>query len=809
MNKYNLKELLTKELEIETAGEILKIKFDGVQIPMIQRDYAQGRPSEKEIRDRFLEAIFNALVSGEGLELDFVYGSVKKYGKLNFFIPLDGQQRLTTLFLLYWYAGQREAGTPEALLENQQDLSRFSYDTRPTARKFCESLCGMERIDFSKKPSAVISDANWFFNAYEKDPTVKAMLNMLDEIHVYYSLKQASILDNLRTLKFYILPLDGFGLSDELYIKMNARGKQLTDFENFKADLIKWMKDDENPEAALFRQQTKYKERPMPYYLAISLKLDNEWTNFFWDFTRDAEKEEDKLVDPLFLRFFNRFLLGEFILSSQLTQDALEKSNEFEFFYGGDKKDEPFEYSNFGLYLPLIGSHAVIVRIEHILDTFSHSYSELSAILPPSWNPVANWRFFDPEISQTQRILFLAICGYAERFTFELKSFKEWIRVAWNIINNPDIRSISAMVTAMKLINALAQVSNDIYTFLGTEASVVLSLANMNNTEFSEERAKSSLILEDPAWEAALISGEAHGLFQGSVGFLLLDKPGLSVFYGRLELAKKLFNSTGPQPDYAEQHNLMRATISKILNIHELIQFKMENSERNWALLLRRNKPVRRVICDYCSLENENEMLDAVLTALTASSAISWNEPSGDPVVIRHVHRQLYQDAGFHRWMQNRNAVDLQRRDDHFYIKKYRAWYDLVMLDTRRNEMISRFIERFGLKTDSRCDQTDFYRGAEITLEKATAGITISLEFDQWHTLRAGLKKAKNFLEESVLTGVNREENKEWYFVKSYEYTTVRTAEQIEELAGRLKNEVFDVLQLINGPATTKEESLI
>ena len=34
------------------------------------------------------------------------------------------------------------------------------------------------------------------------------------------------------------------GLSDDLYIKMNARGKQLTDFENFKADLVGYIKNE-------------------------------------------------------------------------------------------------------------------------------------------------------------------------------------------------------------------------------------------------------------------------------------------------------------------------------------------------------------------------------------------------------------------------------------------------------------------------------------------------------------------------------------------------------------------------------------
>lgn len=42
-------------------------------------------------------------------------------------------------------------------------------------------------------------------------------------------------------IHFNFLPLSSSELpvSDDLYIKMNARGKALTSFENFKADLVK------------------------------------------------------------------------------------------------------------------------------------------------------------------------------------------------------------------------------------------------------------------------------------------------------------------------------------------------------------------------------------------------------------------------------------------------------------------------------------------------------------------------------------------------------------------------------------------
>ena len=74
------------------------IKENEIIIPLIQRDYAQGRESEQNKAKDFLKAIKKGLE--KRLNLDFIYG---KKGEQKF-IPIDGQQRLTTLFLLYWYA---------------------------------------------------------------------------------------------------------------------------------------------------------------------------------------------------------------------------------------------------------------------------------------------------------------------------------------------------------------------------------------------------------------------------------------------------------------------------------------------------------------------------------------------------------------------------------------------------------------------------------------------------------------------------------------------------------------------------------
>ena len=104
-----------------------------IVIPIIQRDYAQGRIGKEKLREKFLKDLKKALDDNEILKLDFVYGNIEN----NCFNPLDGQQRFTTLWLLHWYIAFK-AGT---LKDNEATFKNFTYETRTSSREFCNKLC--------------------------------------------------------------------------------------------------------------------------------------------------------------------------------------------------------------------------------------------------------------------------------------------------------------------------------------------------------------------------------------------------------------------------------------------------------------------------------------------------------------------------------------------------------------------------------------------------------------------------------------------------------------------------------------------
>jgi hypothetical protein len=276
-----------------------------IEIPIIQRDYAQGRKTEKvsEIRVNFVDDLHNSLINSTQLDLDFVYGSVRDQ-KL---IPLDGQQRLTTLFLLHWYLANKE-GLNGSVSET---LTKFTYETRTSSREFCNALIS-KGIDFSKigydninsqysSISSCIQDSYWFFLSWKNDPTIKSMLVMLDEIHQKFQNSEIcfeSLTSNENTLiTFQFIKIENFGLTDNLYIKMNARGKQLTDFENFKAKFEQFL-------------EVNHSSRKNEF----ATKIDGVWTDLFW------QHKVDFLIDKPFMRYF--YFVTEMLYYMEIIKDT-------------------------------------------------------------------------------------------------------------------------------------------------------------------------------------------------------------------------------------------------------------------------------------------------------------------------------------------------------------------------------------------------------------------------------------------------------------------------------------------------------
>ncbi|MBV8252330.1 MAG: DUF262 domain-containing protein [Chitinophaga sp.] len=762
MNKYNIIDILSKEVEIETNNETKCYKFDGIQIPMIQRDYAQGRIDEIEIRERFLNSIFHSLRDGKFLDLDFVYGSIKRIkgstksidNKI-YFVPLDGQQRLTTLFLLHWYIGNRELANDQ-LAVLRSSLRCFSYDTRISARKFCEILSTLS-VSFKQKPAKEIKDQAWFYSIYEKDPTVKSMLVMLDAIHEHYENSSQLLYSKLNLLSFYILPLDGFNLSDELYIKMNARGKQLTDFENFKADLINWLQDNQNPFKNEFATYVVAGGRSMPYHMSFAQKLDNEWTNLFWGLIKNnafGNTATEKAVDPFFNRFFYRYLLNRYILASSLDHEKIGRDEVYQ------KLQRESGYAGFHHFKDIFSQENVTQAIEKILDCLSSNWNSINEYMHASWNERLS--LFEGEITQSHRVLFLAVTLYVERFDYDETCFKQWMRVVWNIVANTDINDVSSMVAAMKVVNELSLKANKIYSLL-SDAPLQLS---SSKEAIEEERQKASFIRQNITWEKLFIEAESHLFFKGSIGFLISPEMSEEDFTHRKEMAFQVFDQGGVNEKYREDHLFLRALISRFEFHIDLIGKNFtDKDEREHYLkrMLSSNKTVKQFTVDCFSLPDEMTFMQHCSVLVQEDSRMNaWDSAEISQWRIRTVHEALYKHPWLQNWMQEKNAIRIGWKNDKIYASRPSAWYDWVMLDTYRNQLISILVQNYAFSTGRQCiykhDTVPYYWGTDdIVLEKTYKGNPVKLIFTQTDGLKVSIPDLEyyidNFVQEVAIQG--------------------------------------------------------
>lgn len=286
MSDQHMQGYKTTFVELFDAPEDGRPAITSIEIPIIQRDYAQGRPDDEAsaIRERFLDAIIHASTTDAQMALDFVYGHVKA-GVLR---PLDGQQRLTTLFLVHWYvaslAGALDAAAP---------WLRFSYATRPTARDFCISLAAHPYPGGSVRPSEWITDQPWYVYPWRQDPSISSMLVMLDAIHERFDGERTdfgAVWTRLlkrkgRAIWFLFLPIADMDYGEDLYIKMNSRGKPLTSFEVFKANLEGVLKP------VLSHEQHEH----------LKSSIDGVWADLLWEYEKAGGS--DLVIDDEFMRY--------------------------------------------------------------------------------------------------------------------------------------------------------------------------------------------------------------------------------------------------------------------------------------------------------------------------------------------------------------------------------------------------------------------------------------------------------------------------------------------------------------------------
>lgn len=284
-----------------------------IYVPEFQRNYLQGDDSSESIkykRDCLLDDKFNCIESqSKSINLGFIYGRVEESYKGKLFYPYDGQQRLTTLYFLYLLIYFK--------LNKYDEINsikkKLSYQTRISTNRFIESF--LSWILDSKEKDNVYNDfwnkdgkdlkgfimsQDWFMmTEWNYDVSIINMLSIIVEIsgRIKENLGDKNEIVNFidkdenNPFQFGFIYVDDISKSDDLYIKINARGKALSPFENLKSDIDEYWNNEDKT------------------------KLDAEWTEYVWNQLDVNDKNKEKSFDNSFYNllsniFYLQYLVG-------------------------------------------------------------------------------------------------------------------------------------------------------------------------------------------------------------------------------------------------------------------------------------------------------------------------------------------------------------------------------------------------------------------------------------------------------------------------------------------------------------------
>ncbi len=509
-----------------------------IEIPLIQRDYAQGRlgASVARIRKDFLDALCKTILpGGKPIKLDFVYGDVND-GTL---YPLDGQQRLTTLFLMHWYLAWR-SGVPT----KNQPWMKFTYATRPGARSFCERLAEYRPSETDvlggNELSGWIADQPWYLYTWINDPTIQSILVMLDGLHQRFNVLNDiectaawQRLTNAQNpaISFHLLPMSANGQTETLYIKMNSRGKPLTAFENFKAHFEAMIKSVHTNKLVDFTE-----------------RIDTKWADTLWHY-----RGTDNLIDDEFMRYF-RFItevcawLGSVSFSDETSIDILAEK-----IYGaGNLKSAhnlKFLFQVFDTWDEQIENEYYIKNEFESLLTVTPGGSSVPLLLFNAFKPRDGESPVDFFASCYQRygesgqgwtlshtlLLYAVIIDRihkTDNFSRQLRVLRNLIEASANEIRRENMPQLLADVDRIVVDGSLQ----------GVDA--------FNKAQITNENYKTKLLSQHPMLQTTLHHLEDHKLLRGCLAVFDLD-PSIStnIFVQRVDAFHALFDNSDCWPE--------------------------------------------------------------------------------------------------------------------------------------------------------------------------------------------------------------------------------------------------------------------
>lgn len=349
-----------------------------IYIPDMQRDYCWALTfselNGKSLVSNFVDDLIAQREAEEPLQMGLLYAYESPANHLQL---CDGQQRLTTLFLML---GVLYKLNPSPYLKEKLVLkdklplvSRFQYAIRETTLTFLTAVVRNLFLDNAKvndKPA--IKQEDWYFKEYDNDPSIQNMIIAIETVFSkleHFELEELNKLEQLLLNKVQFLYFDMVNRTygEEQFVVLNTTGKPLTKTENIKPKLLGGLDD----------KECYQDERTALQYYA---DMWEEWELFFWQHKHQKHKTADK--------GFNEFLRWVYIIESvnlrgSLKSNAKDYSNSQKALASNHYNLQELNDDNIQL-LELINSYFNAIKIlkddDYVLRRFLFQKDKLSQI---------------------------------------------------------------------------------------------------------------------------------------------------------------------------------------------------------------------------------------------------------------------------------------------------------------------------------------------------------------------------------------------------------------------------------------------
>ena len=543
-----------------------------VVIPGIQRHYVQGanNPKAESVRKQFIKEIFTAIEKKQNeFNLHFIYGPINTNGE-DSFVPVDGQQRLTTLWLIARYAVEK--AEPSNRKELLRLLSRFTYEDRINAKRFCQALtCEDSRWDITQDPNPDILCQDWFVDYWKEDETVASMIRMLSTIYEEWNKHQDTItaediLEAIASKIRFNLKIDAFG--DDIYMKMNARGLQLTQWENFKA---KFSED-------LCEDKKEWWGKEM-----------EELSNRFFT----CSDEQHELPDNAFFALYARIMANEARESGVDCGNSIKQLAAYTHNHNTWSQIElPFvPYSDF----------SGITNNESIASTVADTCVKMIKTVLGNFKEIVPYfgdnklfdTFFHP---QNRNELDFTLCCYKyfKKFVNEdvdTNNFLKALRLMWNILENVD-RQYENPDYRVELVKKFIDLGDQ--TLYSPQIKKKIIDSNADAPEQAKEEAEKAIQMDrndqsmPSYWNDAIEKAEECAFFHGSIRFLYRNSNGETTwenFATKLSNCMDLFTKDGLSEDKKVKAN--QVLISHCKDWKKLIRKPVFDTDKeSWKQVL-------------------------------------------------------------------------------------------------------------------------------------------------------------------------------------------------------------------------------